>query len=135
MDLCLNLNTIASYTTYLYAYYHVFTSILSKNETYTPNHYANINANQNPYLILTSTPLNIQFLKQYPSRSKRKRKYEQDIRSYSNLKTDHINVSHKMKQMIKSKAYIGKHEHHDLVKFDSDSFPIVMDTGEHVPFQ
>jgi hypothetical protein len=31
--------------------------------------------------------------------------------------------------MIKLKAYVGIHEHHDHVKFDSDSFPIVMDTG------
>ena len=33
-----------------------------------------------------------------------------------------------MKQRIKSKAYIGIHEHHDHIKFDSDSFPIGMDT-------
>ena len=31
--------------------------------------------------------------------------------------------------MIKLKAYVGIHEYHDHFKFDSDSFPIVMDTG------
>ena len=41
----------------------------------------------------------------------------------------HIKIGNSAKQMIKSKAYMGIYEHHDHVKFYSDSFPIVMDTG------
>ena len=69
------------------------------------------------------------FLKQYPIRSNRKRKYEQEINTYAKKNTDHIRVSHKTRQMIKLKAYVGIHEYHDHFKFDSDYFPIVMDTG------
>ena len=76
----------------------------------------------------------MQFLKKYPIRSKQKRKHEQDTKSYTNMSTDHIRVSHKTKQMIKLKAYIGIHEHNDHVKFDSDFFPIAMDTGASCVF-
>ena len=51
------------------------------------------------------------------------------MNTYTKTNTDHIRVSHKTRQMIKLKAYIGIHKYHDHFKFDSDSFPIVMDTG------
>ena len=102
---------------------------LSKNETYTQNHYTNINAYPSHYIILTSTQLSSQFFTQNPIQIKRKRKHDPDLKPISKLKMDHIRIGHSTKQLIKSKAYIGIHDQHDHVTFDSDSFPIVMDTG------
>ena len=79
-------------------------------------------------MIIISTQLSPQFLTPYPIWTKIKIKYYPDLKKNTKPKIDHITIVHLAKQMIKSKAYIGIHEHNNHIKFDSDLFPIVMVT-------